>query len=74
VARRARSNQSQTIADERRESPLGDGRYHVVQIELDDVAAPLLAGARGRAKIATFDSTIGELLLTRLRRTFQRVF
>jgi len=74
VARRARSNRSQAIADVRRQSPLGDGRYHVVQIELDDVAAPLLVGARGTAKIAAYDSTIGDLVLTQLRRTFQRVF
>ncbi|HEX6960957.1 MAG TPA: HlyD family efflux transporter periplasmic adaptor subunit, partial [Lacipirellula sp.] len=75
VARRARSNASdeRRIADEG-ESALGGGWYHVVQIELDEPQATLLPGARGVAKIATYDSTVGELVLNELRRTFRRVF
>lgn len=51
---------------------LGDERYHVVEIELDASDAPLLPGARGTAKIATYRSTAGELVLMQLRRAFQR--
>ena len=75
VARRARSNDGNRMrADRRSESPLEDAWYHVVRIELDETAASLVPGARGTAKIATYDSTVGELVLDQVRRTFQRVF
>jgi putative peptide zinc metalloprotease protein len=75
VARRARSNNSdRTRASRRSESSLEDAWYHVVRIELDESAAPLVPGARGTGKIATYDSTVGELVLNQVRRTFQRVF
>jgi putative peptide zinc metalloprotease protein len=74
VARRARTNEQ--LAEGNRQpdhSSLGDGWYHVVEIELDEPAATLLPGARGTVKIATYDSTVGKLVLNELRRTFQRV-
>jgi putative peptide zinc metalloprotease protein len=75
VARRARSNNSDAVRGSRRvDDTLDDAWYHVVQIELDAAAAPLLPGARGIAKIATYESTVGELVLNEVRRTFQRVF
>jgi putative peptide zinc metalloprotease protein len=73
VARRARSNASAGIV-EQQPSDSALGWYHVIEIELDEPAATLLPGARGLAKIATYDSTVGKLVLTQLRRTFQRVF
>jgi putative peptide zinc metalloprotease protein len=75
VARRARSNDGDAVRGSRRvDDTLDDAWYHVVQIELDAAAAPLLPGARGIAKIATYESTVGELVLNEVRRTFQRVF
>ena len=74
VARQARSNHRDETPPPRGSEPLGDSWYHVVQIELDPTAAPLLPAARGTAKIATYRSTVGALLLNQLRRTFQRVF
>jgi putative peptide zinc metalloprotease protein len=75
VARRARSNASEEHAEPQpQNSALGDGWYHVVEIELDEPAPALLPGARGVAKIATYDSTVGKLVLNELRRTFQRLF
>jgi len=75
VARRARSNESDETQGSRRENDsLDDAWYHVVQIELDAADMPLLPGARGVAKIATYESTVGELVLNEVRRTFQRVF
>jgi putative peptide zinc metalloprotease protein len=74
VARRARSNESDETPGSRRENDSLDAWYHVVQIELDATATPLLPGARGVAKIATYESTVGELVLNEVRRTFQRVF
>jgi putative peptide zinc metalloprotease protein len=75
VARRARNNASDGSAGQpANDSALSDGWYHVVEIELDEPAAKLLPGARGLAKIATYDSTVGELVITQLRRTFRRVF
>jgi hypothetical protein len=75
VARRARSNESDAAPNSRRENEsLDNGWYHVVQIELDAAETPLLPGARGMAKIATYESTVGELVLNEVRRTFQRVF
>jgi putative peptide zinc metalloprotease protein len=75
VARRARSNDGDAAQGSRRESDsLDDAWYHVVQIELDAANAPLLPGARGVAKIATYESTVGELVLNEVRRTFQRLF
>ena len=64
VARRARSNASEMRRDSSRsDSSLGDGWYHVVQIEIDSPVATLLPGARGVAKIATYESTVGELVM-----------
>jgi putative peptide zinc metalloprotease protein len=75
VARRARSNASAGKAEQQPgDSALGEGWYHVVEIELDEPAATLLPGARGLAKIATYDSTVGKLVLNELRRTVQRLF
>jgi putative peptide zinc metalloprotease protein len=75
VARRARRNDGDRgPASQRSESSLDDAWYHVVQIELEKSAAPLVPGARGTAKIETYDSTVGELVLNQVRRTFQRVF
>ncbi|MCC6493923.1 MAG: HlyD family efflux transporter periplasmic adaptor subunit [Pirellulales bacterium] len=75
VARRARSNQSEYGWGSRaKQSPQSEGRYHVVRIELAATGTGLLVGARGTAKIDTLDTTVGELLLDRARRTFQRMF
>jgi putative peptide zinc metalloprotease protein len=74
VARRARTNEGGVQRSRQTDRGLDNGWYHVVQIELSEPEAPLLAGARGTAKIATYHSTVGELVLNQLRRTFQRVF
>jgi putative peptide zinc metalloprotease protein len=75
VSRRARDNHAALGAPARRDDALvGEDRYHVVEIAL--VAPPELrfAGARGTAKIATQDATLGELAMLRLRRLFTSVF
>jgi putative peptide zinc metalloprotease protein len=75
VSRTARSNDAHGTRNENQQSALlGDNRYHVVEVHIDDSAAPLLPGARGTAKIAAYDTTLGELLLHHLRRTFRQVF
>jgi putative peptide zinc metalloprotease protein len=74
VARRARSNKGRFTARAERSNSLGEAEYHVVQIALDSPPASLLPGARGEAKIATYESTVGRIVLDELRRTFQRVF
>ena len=73
VGRRARDNRTDDPDAARRAALVGDQRYHVVEIALDD-AAPLFAGARGAARITTYDSTLGENLWRRLRQTFARLF
>jgi putative peptide zinc metalloprotease protein len=55
-------------------SLLGDDAYHVVEITLDQADPALLPGARGAAKIATYHTTIGDLVLLHLRRTFRQIF
>jgi hypothetical protein len=74
VARRARSNDREGAPARNSANALGDGWYHVASVEIDATTAPLLPGARGTAKIATYDSTVGKLILDQLRRAFQRVF
>jgi putative peptide zinc metalloprotease protein len=75
VARRARANETETAAaPSQRKLSSGDSRYHVVQISIDATDAGLLPGLRGTAKIATYRSTLGALMVDELRRTFQRVF
>lgn len=75
VARRARRNHEDAAGKgPAQQSPLGDDRYHVVQIKVDGDGAPLLPGARGVAKITTDESNIGTLVMNSLRRTFLRVF
>ncbi len=72
VSRRARENQT---APQRRDDAAmaGEDRYHVVEISIDASDAPLLAGARGVAKIATYESTLGRIVWHELRQTFARV-
>ena len=75
VARQARSNRPHDApAPPPGSESLGDAWYHVVDIELDDDAAPLLPAARGTAKIDAYRSTFGALVLRQLQRTFRRVF
>ena len=74
VARRARSNKGQFSAHAEHGESLGEGAYHVVQIALESSPSSLLPWARGDAKIATYDSTVGRLILDELRRTFRRLF
>jgi putative peptide zinc metalloprotease protein len=74
VARRAKSNQAPLAVHVERNDSLGEEAYHVVQIALESPPATVLPGARGLVKIATYDSTVGRLVLDELRRTFQRVF
>ncbi len=75
VSRRARDNRPSGVARKLRDEPLlGDDRYHVVEIALDASADGLFAGARGMAKIATYESTLGELAWLHVRRALARVF
>ena len=74
VSQRARTNHRREAATAQRDATLGDERYHVVQIALDDQSLSLLPGIRGTAKISTYESSIGRLVMNTLRRTFQRVF
>jgi putative peptide zinc metalloprotease protein len=80
VSRRARDNRRTADAATRRDAEIvGDDRYHVVEIAMDATppespAHSLLAGARGTAKIATYDSTLGELAWLHVRRLFMRAF
>jgi putative peptide zinc metalloprotease protein len=74
VARRARLNHDESESgDAARQSLLGDDRYHVVQIAVDDAGLALLPGAHGTAKITTERSNIGSLMLDSVRRALQRV-
>ncbi len=74
VSRRARENSPSDARQAAAQGELlGDERYHVVEIELDAADAPLLPGAHGTVKIATYTSTVGELVLMQLRRAFRRV-
>jgi putative peptide zinc metalloprotease protein len=72
VARRARRNAPP--ADAPASQPLGDARYHVVEVKLNAANPALLPGARGTAKIETHESTLGQIVADQLRRTFRRVF
>jgi putative peptide zinc metalloprotease protein len=74
VSRRARANESERTAASHKPSAIGDSRYHVVEIKLDGPEEAFRAGSRGTAKIATYDSSVGALVLDELRRTFRRVF
>ena len=74
VARRARLNHDENEPGAAAsQALLGDDRYHVVQIAVDDANLPLLPGAHGTAKITTERSNIGSLVLDSIRRTLQRV-
>jgi putative peptide zinc metalloprotease protein len=81
VSRRARDNHpgdpygeaaSAAPKPARSSALLGDDRYHLVQIALDQPADQLFAGARGVAKIATHESTLGELAWMQVLRVFAR--
>jgi putative peptide zinc metalloprotease protein len=75
VSRRARKSRSKdSRAPQRDEAALGDDRYHVVELAVDATDDSLFAGARGVAKITTYDTTLGELAWTTLRRAFSRLF
>jgi putative peptide zinc metalloprotease protein len=79
VGRRARQNTvgSETQTRQQRET-LGDDRYHVVELKLDDIdeatQLALFAGARGTVKITAERTTLGELAWLHLCRTFTSVF
>jgi putative peptide zinc metalloprotease protein len=79
VRRRARDNHSAHLAAasdrSRRDAEfLGDDRYHVVELALDDPPAELFAGARGTVKITAAESTLGKLAWLHVRRAFARAF
>jgi putative peptide zinc metalloprotease protein len=83
VSRRARNNRrenpdgataSAAGRAEGDDALLGDDRYHVVELALDDSARELFAGARGAARIATQGSTLGQLAWMHVRRLFARVY
>lgn len=75
VSRRARESRSgSSRAPQHDDEVLGDDRYHVVELAFDAPDEALFAGARGVAKITTYDTTLGELAWTTLRRAFSRAF
>jgi putative peptide zinc metalloprotease protein len=70
VARRARENRAEPSAAV---GPLGDSRYHVVDVAIDEPDAALLPTGRGTAKIEAYRTTIGELLVTEFQQLFRGV-
>jgi putative peptide zinc metalloprotease protein len=75
ISRRARENQTDAPRRGNESVAVGeDDRYHVVEISIDARDASLLAGARGVAKIATYESTLGRIVWHELRQAFSRVF
>lgn len=70
IARRARDNRPAPSAAPA-PAPLGDARYHVVDIALDNQQLPLLPAIRGTAKIESYRTTIGQLLLDKFQQLFR---
>ena len=74
VGRRARDNRFDDGTSQRDDAIVGDDRYHVVELAVEAADARLLAGERGTVKIATYESTLGELAWLKLRQMFAGAF